>query len=412
MTCLCIDDLRPALFRGASFFVGEDKGDYGRRGPVHEYPMRDDPYFEDLGEKARKFTVNGYLAGDDWIAQKDALVAACTVRGPAILQLPTEAPQLVACLSLSVSRTKDACGFYAVHMEFVVAKNFGSAPSAVAMIESVIGSVFNSAIAPMTEMFANNFIGENIQQFAQDRQVERVQALAATVVNVVETYPSQSPEQAATIVQAATGIYQAADQTTPEIVSTVATAINMIGNSMTPEHAEQAMTVLAGFSVNETSLADLRARRMQHGDTTAASFPIGPTELADIANASMFNGMVRSFAMMKLAQAIAAKSFRDRAEAIQARANVVELFNMQIAEFDEDAVVNMLLQARDLAVRSISQKMATIVPVIQITASTTRPSFYWSARLYETVDRADELSDRNGVNNPAFMPSIFEALSR
>lgn len=412
MTCLCIDDLRPASFRGASFFVAEDKGDYGRRGPVHEYPMRDDPYFEDLGEKKRTFNVNGYLAGDNWIAQKDALVAACTARGPAILQLPTEQAQLVACLHLSVSRTKDACGFYSVQMEFVVAKNFGIAPIAVAMIESLIGSVFASAIEPMTQMFANNYVGSNVQQYALDLQVERVQSFAATAINVIETYPSQSPERAAEIVQAATAIYQAADATTPEIVTSVANVVNVIGTSMTPEHAEQAMTVLANFSVNETTLSQMQARRTQHGDTTLSSTPIGPTDLADIANAAMFNGMVRSFAMMKLAQAISAKNFRDRAEAIQARANVVELFNMQIAEFDEDAVVNLLLEARNLAVRSISQKMASIVPVIQITASTTRPSFYWSARLYETVDRADELSDRNGVNNPAFMPSIFEALSR
>ncbi|TNY06237.1 DNA circularization protein, partial [Escherichia coli] len=53
MTCLCIDDLRPASFRGVGFFVASDQGEYGRRGPVHEYPNRDNPYFEDLGEKAR-----------------------------------------------------------------------------------------------------------------------------------------------------------------------------------------------------------------------------------------------------------------------------------------------------------------------------------------------------------------------
>jgi hypothetical protein len=112
MTCICIDDLRPASFRGVEFFVTSDKGEYGRRDVIHEYPMRDDPYIEDMGKKATKFHVSGYLFGDDWVAQKDALVAACTARGPAILQLPTEAPVMVACPSLSVSRSKDECGFY------------------------------------------------------------------------------------------------------------------------------------------------------------------------------------------------------------------------------------------------------------------------------------------------------------
>ncbi|WP_431197396.1 hypothetical protein, partial [Streptococcus pneumoniae] len=51
------------------------------------------------------------------MSKKDAIVAACTARGPAILQLPTEGATMVACQNLSVSRTKDECGYYALKFQ-------------------------------------------------------------------------------------------------------------------------------------------------------------------------------------------------------------------------------------------------------------------------------------------------------
>jgi prophage DNA circulation protein len=122
--------------------------------------------------------------------------------------------------------------------------------------------------------------------------------------------------------------------------------------------------------------------------------------------------MVRSFALIKLAQAISAMQFRTRTLAIQARANIVELFNLQIEMFTEDAIVNILLRARDYAVQSVTQTMATLVPVVTISASLSKPSLYWADRLYRDVSRATELSDRNDAHSPAFMPSTFEALSQ
>jgi prophage DNA circulation protein len=442
MTCICIDDLRPASFRGVEFFVTSDKGEYGRRDVIHEYPMRDDPYIEDMGKKATKFHVSAYLFGDDWVSKKDALVAACTARGPAILQLPTEAPVMVACPSLSVSRSKDECGFYSVTMEFIVAVDFGI-PTPVGIFESLIGSVIASSVAPFTAYFDQNYSIGGALPFVSDAQTDRIVQFATDIIGTVESSPATFDALSTSTVQTAISVYQnAAMLAEPDAAATVylaslpipaqtiatvatdlgatkvsdsgiiitsgASAIvplissimGTLGNSMTPDDAVTALTPLATWSVSEP------------GRTAPTPTYKSPSIVADDTNAKLLCGMVRSFALMKLAQAISAKTFRTRQEAIQARANVVELFNMQIEEFSEDLIVNKMLAARDYAVQAITQRMASIIPILTINAPLVKPSLYWASRLYGDAYRAEELSDRNDVSSPAFMPVKFEALAR
>ncbi len=452
MTCICIDDLRPASFRGVGFYVSDDKGEYGRRNITHEYPMRDTPYIEDMGQKATKFAVTGYLFGDDWVAQKDAIVAACTARGPALLQLPTESPVMVACNNLGVSRSKDACGFYSLHFDFVVATNFG-VPAPVGVIESLIGAIFNKSVAPMTTLFDRTYKGDNTLQWVTDNQTTRVNQLATDVIAAVESSTSVNTTLSSDVVQAAIGVYQnvteyvqpndtslaaqpiaaatiarvatdagydivgassgvAVSSASAAIVPVIAYMVNGLGNSMDIDSAIASLMTLSAWSINETSLADALQAAKTTPSGIPVSTPLAPSERADAINGSIFCGVVRSFALMKLAQAISAKDFRTRQEAIQARANIVELFNAQIAEFDEDAIVNILLSARDNAVKAATQKMATLVPVLNISAPSSRPSLYWASRLYDDPTRAEELADRNSITSPAFMPRDFEALAR
>ena len=51
-------------FRGFPFKIAHERGEGGRRGPLHEYPDRDEPFFEDLGRRAKRFELNVYFVGD------------------------------------------------------------------------------------------------------------------------------------------------------------------------------------------------------------------------------------------------------------------------------------------------------------------------------------------------------------
>ncbi|WP_010207445.1 DNA circularization N-terminal domain-containing protein, partial [Pseudomonas syringae group genomosp. 3] len=59
------DSLLPASFRGVGFFIEKAVVPVGRKGQLHEFPQRDEPYFESLGKQAQVHTLTAFIVGRD-----------------------------------------------------------------------------------------------------------------------------------------------------------------------------------------------------------------------------------------------------------------------------------------------------------------------------------------------------------
>jgi len=94
---------RSASWKGVAFHVESSDDDFGRRGDLYEYPLSNDVGYKDLGRKARKFKVDGYLIGGDQVAQTVRMAAAAESPEPGMLIHPMFGPQLVACVKLTTS---------------------------------------------------------------------------------------------------------------------------------------------------------------------------------------------------------------------------------------------------------------------------------------------------------------------
>ncbi|WP_095050432.1 DNA circularization protein [Pseudomonas sp. Irchel s3h9] len=70
------DRLLPASFRGVGFWIDQAKTPVGRKGQLHEYPQRDLPYFEDLGQQAKTYEITAFIIGADCLEQRDKLLKA------------------------------------------------------------------------------------------------------------------------------------------------------------------------------------------------------------------------------------------------------------------------------------------------------------------------------------------------
>lgn len=80
--------LQPASFRGVPFKVSEDEATVGRRVNTQEFPLRDIPYTQDMGRKARRYSISAYVIGNDFMAQRDRLLTALEQRGSGTLIHP------------------------------------------------------------------------------------------------------------------------------------------------------------------------------------------------------------------------------------------------------------------------------------------------------------------------------------
>ena len=57
------DKLVKSKFRNTAFYTASAEMSGGRKTVVHEYPLRDKPYAEDLGRKGHSFNIEAYVLG-------------------------------------------------------------------------------------------------------------------------------------------------------------------------------------------------------------------------------------------------------------------------------------------------------------------------------------------------------------
>ncbi|QGG78124.1 DNA circularization protein [Pseudomonas syringae] len=82
------DSLLPASFRGVGFFIEKAVVPAGRKGQLHEFPQRDEPYFESLGKQSKVHTLTGFVVGPDCFEQRDRLLQALEQEGAGELVHP------------------------------------------------------------------------------------------------------------------------------------------------------------------------------------------------------------------------------------------------------------------------------------------------------------------------------------
>jgi hypothetical protein len=116
------DKYQEAAFRGVMFFVETDARQGGRRVAMHEYPKRNTPYAEDMGRKAKRFLVQGYLIGKNYLEQKYRLIDALEKDGPGMLRLPLPyqmSDEKVMVMAYTVTEARERGGYCQVEMDFI-----------------------------------------------------------------------------------------------------------------------------------------------------------------------------------------------------------------------------------------------------------------------------------------------------
>jgi prophage DNA circulation protein len=112
------DELQPASFRNVPFKVASTNGQLGRRTVIHEYPTSDLPYAEDLGRKAREFSIEAFVIGPDYMTLRDDLIYALELPGAGELVHPFRGRQQVVLTSASVSESTDEGGMAKFSLSF------------------------------------------------------------------------------------------------------------------------------------------------------------------------------------------------------------------------------------------------------------------------------------------------------
>ena len=185
-------NLQDASFRGIPFKVSSSDLGTGRRNVVHQYPNRNTPFIEDLGQDTDEFTITGYVIQNiensfNYFLERDALIEACRQAGSGTLVHPFLGNQQVSLVGKArIRETFDNGGIATFSMTFVRTESSSFILSDIDYIEAVDQSA-ETAVNQCCDNFVDNFRIPNLGYSRETIITDATSAIAMTKKAILAT---------------------------------------------------------------------------------------------------------------------------------------------------------------------------------------------------------------------------------
>lgn len=393
-----------ASYKGVPFFVDKDNERGSRRIVEHEFPMRDEPFLEDLGEGVRHYRVTAYCVGNQADTNASSVMSICATRGPGILILPTHGPVLVRCLEFERNRDKDRHGYIGHSL------TFSREGASTALVSSaILSNLTFIAVDNLATSIASTFVGNLLATLQPDFVVGAAVNGLLDAVATVETLRATNPVDV---------IVSAAQRN--ELISLYADLPELIADPVSraevPERIVAAMRAVSAAiepEVRVSAIEEILQALPAPAVIVPSAYPT-PRRRDQAINREEADRVLRLAAIAAYCEAVALAPLRDRPAALTLRGNVSEYLEAEIESIDPGQfdLYRSLQATRDATVNYLSKSILDLAPVRTIDANQSMPSLYWAWRFYKDPNRSTEIVERNRLSHPSFVPPKFEALSR
>jgi prophage DNA circulation protein len=369
------EKIQKGSFRGVPFTVSDSAGEAGRRVVLHEYPFRDKPYPEDLGKSAQGgFTIECYVAGPDYMDQRDALIDALNQSGPGILVHPFHGRKSVQVISAPYRESTSEQGAARFTIKFVEAGE-NENPTSRINTASTLSLKSDAALSTMLDDFVANFNTAGKPQFV------------ANAANAITFDGFDQISKLASFQGSFAGIdIGALIQNPASLGSMIISQINAI-----------------------EGVTDLR-RIVGFGKGLLSVFGSTPSRQAQKQNQSSLVGLFQQTAAVELANKLVTADQPDaplqldnREDAIEYRDEVIEYLD-GFADEVSDPVFEAHQQLRVAVIQDVNTRLAQLPAVVQFIPNETTPALVLAHRLYGDATKENDIVARNHIAHSGFVP--------
>lgn len=385
-----------ATFRGVPFFVEASERSGGRRTVVHQFPFVDDPFVEDLGRDARTFHVDGYVIGDDYLTQRDTLLAALEdTEGPGTFVHPYHGVRIAICTKHAVHESKDEGGIAKFSIDFTETPAQAPVPTVASDQAGQVSASAAAASSASAAELAAKYNPANLPdralasaQTALTKAAAAVQKGLAPIVSDAQEAASLTSQVAIITAEASSLVRQPAliyDKLTGAITSLAKTIAAAPGDVMN--------ALIDAYSADLGELVP---------QTTA-------TRIQEAANqTALFNALRSVFAIQAatLAPTVPYVSIDD---ATAARDSITAILDAQAASVG-DTAYPAIVDLRSSVMEAVPGSNA-FASILTVTRRVPIPSILLAYQLYGSVDLELDIVARNDVRNPGFVVGDLKVLS-
>lgn len=393
-----------ATFRGVPFRTTDSDTGIGRRNEVHEYPERDIPYADDLGRRARTFRVDGYVVGENYLQERDALIEALEAYGPGELVHPRYGMLNVAVVgqvSIRESHSEGGIARFSILFTEAGENTFPQAASSTQDgVHDAADALDESAVDRLESMLDVSGAAALVSDV-----VGRVTSTLNTIQRIVSLNG---------IVGLAGDIVNGVSSISDRISSLIRTPQNLA-----LQFKSLFQQLSRAIKRPKSALADLRS---EYGSNDRAPWaasagapvtpvqPLGSTAARREVNAAVMQEFVRSQVISTqariLTDAIEAEDIVTAQDALDQAEVILEEIDHELEAYDPPPAMSAaLIRLRVAIVRDVSEQADRLAHRSVFTTQALLPALAIAQRVYQDGTRADELVERNQVRHPMFVPA-------
>lgn len=388
------DQLLPASFRGVPFAVADSEVLFGRRNQLHEYPLRDEPYAEDLGKKAREYTINAFVIGDDYIGSRDLLISSIeNNQTPGTLIHPTLGTITVIPKDCRVIYSNQEGGLERFVLTFIEAGS-NQFPSSLGDTQGLVDLLSDNAIADILSNFVDTFQVTSFPDFVSTSAQSIASNFASTMLSALGIgLPST------------------------DLYSDYVASVNSFSSTISADVSD-ASTFGGNISSLVTGLTDVyddpidayKAQKSltSFGDDLLTVSETTPSRTQQAVNQAALVNLVKNSALVEMVRTTSQMDYASRQDAIATRDEVDELMEdslLALADDGNDDQYNTMSTARAAMVKDINARGANLAVLATVRTYDPIPALVFAYNQYEDATRDEEIIDRNGIRNPVFIPA-------
>lgn len=400
------DQYQQGSFRGAAFRTETEERSGGRRVVSHEFPGRDDPVTEDLGARARTFSIDCHVIGAKFLTARDALLTALEAAGPGLLVHPQYGRMMAVVFEYSCSTSTDEGGLARFRITFGEAGQAVAAPAA-ASIEGGSAAAADAVIAGAPGGFAGGFSIDEAASFVEDAAGGIVRGMGGIAQLAASLRGGVGPALRA---------FEAGLSFLPTNLTSLLRAPLSLAQSITG--LVLAVSALGGGG-RRTRLQSLEM--LVDWQPPEMEFPVRtPQRVLENANRNALTHLFKVVAAAELVRTAGALEYPSYDEAVAVRDSVagrLDALALAAADRGDDAAAEAFDRLRRALARDIGMRGASLARVYQLRLAASEPALVLAHRLYGgDADRRgrDPLSleaqaaavvARNRIAHPGFVPA-------
>jgi prophage DNA circulation protein len=401
-----------ASFRGRPFFVDSSSVSGGRRTIIHEFPARNQPFIEEQGKKAREYSLDGYILGADYVAQRDALRAALEADGAGELIHPYYGKINAMISGFSIAENSGEGGFAKISISFVQVEKFIAGPLNVIDRAAIV--LENAAVLGDNSL---SFLEQAFKIAGQAQDfVDKILDSIDKGVKAIESAKAQARKIAA-FKDSVDRVFVNLNLLIADVKSLGTVFRELCTFNPVTDTEADAINRSAAIATFDAKAAIYEALLIaKNGNSENAAAAVGTTEqsLQAEQNLRSFNQFLQGVALEGLAANLVDANFTSVQDAEDTRAAISETFEAFLVGCDDEEIYQNLQDLQNAIDKFLDLAAVNLRSIIEFIPNDTTPSLALIWDLYQNENEENDFLARNKIRNPLFLKAdeALEVLTR